>query len=115
MYTTSYNLEDARNNAKQADANHKVQVLRYHEQLLRDHRDLVVASENMIVSHLDTIETMFDLLEVLDELSPYAEPLKRGILEKKQYCEKKLTDLSPLRSRLEALRAGKGYTCLDLD
>ncbi|KAK7191179.1 hypothetical protein DPSP01_013516 [Paraphaeosphaeria sporulosa] len=100
---------------EKADADRKAQILRSHEQLLRDHRDLVVASEKMIVSHLDTIETAFALLEIMDALSSHAEPMRREMLEKKQFCEKKLIDLSPVRSRLETLRAGKGYICLDAD
>jgi hypothetical protein len=88
---------------------------RSHEQLLRDHRDLVLASEKMIASHLDTIETSLVLLDVIHALSPHAEALKREMLEKKQLCENKLTDLLPVKSRLEMLRAGKGYICLDVD
>jgi hypothetical protein len=69
----------------------------------------------MIASHLDTIETTLALLEVMDALSPHADALKREMLEMKQLCENKLTDLLPVKSRLEMLRAGKEYICLDVN
>ncbi|KAL5408072.1 hypothetical protein PMIN06_005687 [Paraphaeosphaeria minitans] len=100
---------------EKADADRKAQILRSHKQLLRDHHDLVEAFEKMIASHLDTIETALALLEVMESLSPFTDLLKLDMLEKQQFCEEKLTDLSTLRSRLETLRAGKGYICLDAD
>lgn len=58
---------------------------------------LLQQAELMMLSHLDTIETTLTLLEAMEKLSPHVEPMRKDVLVKKKWCERKLEKLRSIR------------------